>query len=253
MKNSLFCLIMFKSLLFVLLNVSLVFSAEIEIDDQAGVPGDIVTFKVSIENAPADIRGMQFNIKFDSDILSFEEKEDGNLASNFDQFNVATDPTREGVLIVAGVLFGSGIPEGTTGDIVNLRFSVNLCQDTGLELIDLKGDNKEFSTRNGQFTCTSSETTAAPEVTVLMVSPTTATKSFSAQIATVKALDQNGQPMAGATINASAEGKGATVRPSSTMTNAEGETQFEFKFGFLARNGMITFTANGLTATITQR
>ncbi len=152
-KNSINLLIFgFINLLF-LLNAGLLFSADIEIDDNSGAAGDQRTFTVSINNAPKDIKGLQFNVKFDSNVMSFEKKEDGALASSFDQFNVAVDPNNNSTLIVAGISFGSGLSAGTTGDLVLLNFKVNICQETTLELVDLKGDTLGLSTKNGQFVC----------------------------------------------------------------------------------------------------
>lgn len=164
-KNSINILMFsFINLLF-LLNTSLLFSADIEIDDKAGVAGDQITFTVSINNAPKDIKGLQFNVKFDNNLLSFESKEDAALASSFDQFNAAIDPNNDDILIVAGISFGSGISSGTTGDLVLLKFKVNLCQDTTLELIDLKGDTAGLSTKNGQFTCSTGGPVQTPTPT----------------------------------------------------------------------------------------
>ena len=161
-KNSINLLIFgFINLLF-LLNAGLLFSADIEIDDNAGAAGDQRTFTVSINNAPKDIRGLQFNVKFDSNVMSFAGKEDAALASSFDQFNVVVDPNNNDILIAAGISFGSGISSGTTGDLVLLKFKVNICQDTTIELIDLKGDTAGLSTKNGQFICS---TTGAPTPT----------------------------------------------------------------------------------------
>ena len=154
MKSLSFIQICNLIILFVLSNIGLVFSAELEISDQEGITGDQVTFTVSISNIPVDIKAMEFTILYDTDALSFEDKVDGALVSDFDFFDAATVEGNKEVIKIVG--FGSDpIAAGTTGTIAGLRFRVNSCQGTRLAYLNLLGDVKDFSIKNGLFTCMS--------------------------------------------------------------------------------------------------
>lgn len=91
-----------------------------------------------------------------------------------------------------------------------------------------------------------------PVITSLAVSPTLADSSLILKEAVVLALDQESQPISGITVNASANGLGAKVKPTFVTTSVDGTAKFEFRFGFVTKDGKITFTANDLTATISQ-
>ncbi|MGR3219984.1 MAG: hypothetical protein ACUZ8H_09235 [Candidatus Anammoxibacter sp.] len=76
--------------------------------------------------------------------------------------------------------------------------------------------------------------------------------SFLAKPVTVTALDQNGDSMAGVTINAAASEGRVSVRPASAVTDVDGSAQFRVRFGFFSTGGEIIFTAEGFTAAVTQ-
>ena len=96
--------------------------------------------------------------------------------------------------------------------------------------------------------------TPTPTVTgTLTVSPEIAGKSFRFQRAVVSVIDENGQSVPGISIAASASGRLAFVRPLSATTGSDGKATFDFKFGLIGREGKVMFTANGMTATITQK
>ncbi|MGR3179028.1 MAG: CARDB domain-containing protein, partial [Candidatus Anammoxibacter sp.] len=90
-----------------------------------------------------------------------------------------------------------------------------------------------------------------PMITSLTVTPTTAKRlEFQNMFATVTALDQNGEPISGVKVDESTSGIGTIVFPISSTTDTNGEAVFVFIF--IGQNGQITFTADGLTTTITQ-
>lgn len=69
----------------------------------------------------------------------------------------------------------------------------------------------------------------------------------------VKALDENEQPVHDVVIYAVFEGEYGTVTPSIPTTDANGEAHFKFRFGLLDEDAEIEFTADDfVTATITK-
>lgn len=100
--------------------------------------------------------------------------------------------------------------------------------------------------------------TPVPQVvTTVTVEPTTASRSLSTKTATVTVLDQSGGPIQGvtvtATVEAAAKSADPVVTPISATTNSDGEAEFGFRFPFRTKGGVITFTADGKTAEITQK
>lgn len=94
--------------------------------------------------------------------------------------------------------------------------------------------------------------TPTPVLTTLTVDPATATSALRFQTAVVTALDQFGAPMSGININTSTMGNRVIVIPTDGKTGSDGTAKFRFRFGLVTKDGVITFSANGLTATITQ-
>lgn len=94
--------------------------------------------------------------------------------------------------------------------------------------------------------------TPHPFITSLTVNPTSDGSSLRFKKVTVTTLDQNGLPISDIIVQASANGLGAAVTPSSATTGADGTVKFKFRFGFVTKNAEITFTTNDLIATITQ-
>lgn len=86
----------------------------------------------------------------------------------------------------------------------------------------------------------------------LKTNPETASETIGRQTATVTVLDQDGNPFSGAIVSATANGKMATVSPSQATTDTNGVATFKFRFGFITKDGIISFTVKGLTATISQ-
>lgn len=95
-------------------------------------------------------------------------------------------------------------------------------------------------------------TPTTTQVSSLTVSPATAGKSLRLQPAIVTSLDKDGEPVPDVEIIATASGKDVMVSPRSAVTGPEGQAEFMFKFGRRSKGGKITFSADGLTATITQ-
>lgn len=89
-------------------------------------------------------------------------------------------------------------------------------------------------------------------VSSLKVNPESAGKSLGSQQATVTALDKDGNPISGITINSIANGQRASVSPSSAVTRSDGTAGFKFRFGFLTNNGEIIFSANDIEVSVIQ-
>lgn len=150
-NHLLFCL----TFLLFLLNINTVFSAVLEIDDQASMVDSVVTFTVSINNPPADLNDIQFDIKFDETVLSYnDEFEKGDLVNDFTSFEV--NEIADGTLRIDGISTEPLLAE-STGTLVEIKFTVNLCTVTSLELINLVIDLQGLSTKNGTLTCNETE------------------------------------------------------------------------------------------------
>ncbi len=131
------------------------------LNDQSGNSGDEVTYIISLNNVPEDLRGLQFSINYDPDVLRFVESEEGELVSSFDQFSAA-DNNNEGVILVVGVSFGEVISAGTSGSLVKLKFIVNNCENIGLTFTNLLGDSEDYIARDGEFICLAGVSTPTP-------------------------------------------------------------------------------------------
>lgn len=137
--------------LLILLNNHIVYSGDLEIDDQTIMDDEEVTFSVSINNAPTDLSDIQFDIRFDKEVLSYNNEFDsGELVSDFTSFDVGE--IDQGLLRVEG-LSTEPIPTGSTGILTQIKFNVNLCSETTLELDNLVLDLQGLSTKNGTLTC----------------------------------------------------------------------------------------------------
>ncbi|MGR3317892.1 MAG: PKD domain-containing protein, partial [Candidatus Anammoxibacter sp.] len=90
------------------------------------------------------------------------------------------------------------------------------------------------------------------ELSSLKVNPGKFRRSFLPRIATVTALDINGNPVEGIIIKASTSGERVSVRPKERKTGGDGTARFRFRFGLVTKDGKITFTAQELSAIITQ-
>ncbi len=93
----------------------------------------------------------------------------------------------------------------------------------------------------------------SPVLTTLTANQTLASSSLLRNEVIITALDQNGQPLPEVTVNSSARGSRTTVHPSSATTDIDGTARFKFRFGFVTKDGKITFSADGLTASIIQK
>ena len=91
-----------------------------------------------------------------------------------------------------------------------------------------------------------------PILIELLAVPSSVEKSKKATKVTVLAKDQNGNPIKDIIINAEANGRKASVNPSSAFTNADGKAEFEVKFSNRRKRGSVTFEADGVTATVNQ-
>ncbi len=86
----------------------------------------------------------------------------------------------------------------------------------------------------------------------LTVEPITATSTFRRLTAIVTATDEDGNPILGVTIEASAS-TGSKVNPPSKKTDKDGKAKFKFRFNPGSNDGVITFTSKGFCeVTITQ-
>ena len=86
----------------------------------------------------------------------------------------------------------------------------------------------------------------------LIVNPESMSKSFRPKVVAVTARDENGSPVAGATINADANGQRIRVSPTSAVTGSDGTAQFNISFGFLSNGGEVTFSSGQINSKVIQ-
>ncbi len=136
--------------------------------------------------------------------------------------------------VIATVEVGNN-PRGMAVDQVNNLLYVTIMSSGEIKTVhdDFKASPAPPATKNS-----------------LMVSPAIASKSVRLKEAVVIALNQEGLPAPGVTIEAFSTGKGSFVIPAFSKTDINGAAEFKFRFGHLANDGEINFSANGLTATI---
>ena len=90
------------------------------------------------------------------------------------------------------------------------------------------------------------------EVSKLEVDPKSMRRSPSAAVVTVTALDKDGKPVAGATVEAKGS-KGGKVDPASKVTDTKGIAEFNVQFGFTSKKGKVEFTSGKVKATVKQK
>ncbi|MGR3318271.1 MAG: hypothetical protein ACUZ8O_07285 [Candidatus Anammoxibacter sp.] len=93
----------------------------------------------------------------------------------------------------------------------------------------------------------------ARELVALNVEPAFFRKIAIPRIATVTALDRNGDPLEGITIKASANGEKSKVLPKEAKTGSDGKVKFIFISGLVTNNAKITFASKGFSAAITRK
>lgn len=137
------------------------------------------------------------------------------------------------------------------GDTSSIQNPSHTYKSDGLFTVKLTVSNVSGSDTETKNNLIFVEPTPEPPVLFkLTVTPTTA-KRFSFETATVTALDQNNEPMSGVRVDVSTS-NGAIIFPKSSTTDTNGKAKFLFQF--LSKNGgNITFTADGKSATITQK
>ncbi|MGR3319194.1 MAG: PKD domain-containing protein, partial [Candidatus Anammoxibacter sp.] len=150
-------------------------------------------------------------------------------------------------------------PEHTYEGIMDDTFAVTLTvQDSQGIDTETKQSFVSLEEATVEFIPTPDPTpTATPlpgELSSLNVKPEESRRALLPRIATVTALDTNGNPLEGVAIKASASGTGANVRPKERETGRNGTARFIFKFGLNTNSRKkITFTAEELSVTIIER
>ncbi len=139
--------------------------------------------------------------------------------------------------ITAGIKVGTNL-QGIGVDVKNSLVYV-VDQDSGKVIIIR--DDLEIS-----------PTPILPVPQTIIVNPDSAKSSLQRNETIVTILDQFDQPLSGIIVESSSIGFGTIVNPSSVLTGEDGTAKFKFRFGFITNNGEITFTANGLSASIVQ-
>lgn len=125
--------------------------AGLSIDKQKGSAGERVTFTVSVDSAPNEVKAFIMDVTYDPSILSFSGSERAALASGgYPMFMV--NEYQSGTIRVGGVdPLGTGIAEGQSGDFFTLSFDVKDKGNSYLAFGVLKDDLEGWKTYGGLF------------------------------------------------------------------------------------------------------
>jgi len=96
----------------------------IDIVGVQGKIGEAIWIPINLQGTPNLIHALGFEFIFDSTVLNFENFVRGNLTKSFDMFDINIDPLDNGRLIIAGFSSKNGIPKGSSGDLVWLKFTI---------------------------------------------------------------------------------------------------------------------------------
>ena len=86
----------------------------------------------------------------------------------------------------------------------------------------------------------------------ITINPATGKSSLIFKTAIVTVTDNNGDGISSVMVRAKANGLMANVKPKITKTDINGNAKFKFRFGFVSKDGRITFTVDGLSTSIVQ-
>lgn len=89
-------------------------------------------------------------------------------------------------------------------------------------------------------------------LTELSASPSTLKRSAGSTNVVVMALDQNGNPIEDVRIKAKVNGRNATVKPSSDITDENGEAEFDVRFVTFRKISSVMFSSDGVETTVEQ-
>ncbi|KJS12590.1 MAG: hypothetical protein VR67_08820 [Peptococcaceae bacterium BRH_c8a] len=134
-----------------------IISASISIPSVKGQPEDVVQVPVNFTST-GGVAGVQFEIDFDNQLLTYQGVEAGDLVQGF---NVSGNQINDSVTrIIVNTMDGGTIPGGT-GVITNLNFQVNDATQSGqscalefssIEATDADGSIvTDFTSTNGSF------------------------------------------------------------------------------------------------------
>ncbi len=153
--------------------------------------------------------------------------------------------------VVDTVLAGDGSVQVGVNPASNLVYVTNNSSD---DVTVIQDDGEILATPEPTASPSPTPKPDSPEIDLasLDVSPATARSSVLPKKAVVKALDGAGKAMAGITISAQVFGKRAAVDPALATTGADGSAEFKFRFGFVTKDGKITFSAEEVETSISQ-
>jgi len=129
------------------------------VEDASGRSGTYIEVPVNITNVTnGPVLGIRFDIAYDKNVINVTEVTKGNLVSNWSEPNVNNDFTWGTRVTIAGFYAADAIPNGSTGPVVLLNFSVigspgdmSPMNMTFIELSNLTGGVGTAPAKNGTF------------------------------------------------------------------------------------------------------
>lgn len=200
--------LMFFLITLLTINMGMLYAQNLDINDQSAEVGDTVTFTVSMSNIPNEVGALQFEVSYDTSVLDFTGNyTDGALVTNFAQ--VGVNEATSGQIRVVGYTT-SEIASGSSGEVVKLEFTVKSCTNSTLTLTGLEDDLSGWSTGDGNFSCTSSQTPTPTPAATVSPTPATTPGGTGSIVGTVVDII-NTSPVSGATVSTDTGGYSATT------------------------------------------
>ncbi len=127
-------------------------AASLELNHQEGKIGENVIYTLTINDAPNDVGSFGIEISYNPGVLEFKGWDKAGTLINGFTFTDMTSQTT-GLIIFGGFDIGvNKIPEGATGTIAKIAFTVIGKGDDSLNLSEPKDDISSWSVENGSFT-----------------------------------------------------------------------------------------------------
>ncbi|MGA1869991.1 MAG: cohesin domain-containing protein [bacterium] len=152
MKTKIFIFIILASIASFILSAGLYADEQLFINTQSCNEEGEVTFTISVRNIPEPINALGFEVQFDSSVLQYKDFDFGSLTHSMNLFNANLDESGESI-IIGGFSYENDklIPQGSTGTIIELIFSVIECQNSSLVLTHLMDNIKGWTPHVGHL------------------------------------------------------------------------------------------------------
>ncbi len=140
-------------------------AADISVDSPSGAVGSLVTYTISVSNAPNEVKSFGLDISYNASALMYNSISfASSLVASF-SYKDANTPS-DGIVRIGGFTSQNTITQGTSGTLAQVSFTVLSTQDASVFLTNLKDDISTWSTTGGGTP--SSNVVITPQITYLL-------------------------------------------------------------------------------------